>query len=34
MAHPNEELIHRFYTAFTKGDAQTMGNGTGMVNSD
>lgn len=25
MAHPNEELIQRFYTAFTKGDAQTMG---------
>lgn len=25
MAHPNEELIHRFYTAFTKGDAKTMG---------
>lgn len=25
MAHPNEELIHRFYTAFSKGDAQTMG---------
>lgn len=22
--HPNEQLLHQFYTAFQKGDAMTM----------